>query len=318
MKWLALGIAAILLAALVYWRIRKRRRTRLISFVAFTREPVSFDPAILASIAGRVWKADLGDGSSEGADGFVVCHEISSLIQHNDRMFLINSFPTPYIENADQIAENIADMRLRQLFREHRAWFSCDAMGVDRTTPDEDVRKWYQRLGKLFAELLDDKCLLIYLPDEQCAYPINEDTASALRSKDPIRALRETYTVPIIEVAPDDPLMQQAVQRARAEWHKFVAAFEAATGENFAVKAPVSQGDNTEFIWLSVTSFEGERIYGELANEPGNLGSLKLGSKVSVAVADLNDWCYIDTKGNVVGGFTIEAVNRAARHKRKE
>jgi uncharacterized protein YegJ (DUF2314 family) len=268
-------------------------------------------------VVGKVWNADLGDGTSEGSDGFVAGAEISNMIMCEGRMFLINTFPRPYVEDTEQVAEGIADKRIRGLFREHRAWFSCDALGVDGRTSAEEVGEWYRRLGKLFAQLLDDNCVLVMVPDTARAYPINEDTETALRSDDPLQALQETLTVPFIEVADDDPLMQEAVAKARREWPAFVAAYEARAGENFSIKAPVTHGDNTEFIWISVTSIEGERVYGTLANDPVDLGPLKLGSKVSVPIADLNDWGYIDRAGNMAGAFTVEAVQQAARQRRK-
>ena len=313
MIWIVIGIILLAVGAFVLWRLRRRRRSRLISFVALVREPVSFDPAVLAKVAGKTWQADLGDGASEGADGFVAGVDVMNTIMHDGRMFLINSFPKPYTEDPEKAAEGIGDLRIRELFRQHRAWFSCDAMGVDGRTSEEEVLDWYQRLGKLFAEFLDENCLLIFLPDSALAYPINEDTEKALRSQDPIRALQETLTLPIIAVSDDDPLMKQAVEKAHQGWPAFVAAYEAGAGTNFSVKAPVTHAGNTEFIWITVTSLEGERVYGELGNEPGNLGSLKLGSKVSVPVAELNDWCFIDPQGKPVGGFTIEAVQKAAR-----
>lgn len=319
MGWVVAGVVLALLGSLLYWRYRQRRQHRLISFVALLREPVTWEPVVLAKMAGKVWNADLGDGSSEGTDGFVVGVDIMNTIMHDGRMFLINCFPKPYTDDVDvdKASEGIPDMRIRELFRQHRAWFSCDAMGVDGTTPEEEVLELYRRLGKLFVELLDDNCLLIFLPDSSMGFPINDDTEAALRSEDPVKALQETLTLPIIEVASDDPLMIEAVEKARQGWAGFASAYEAKAGKNFAVKAPVTQGDHTEFIWISVTSFEGERVYGELANEPGDLGPLKLGSKVSVLVSDLNDWCYIDPKENLVGGFTIEAVAKASRRKRK-
>jgi uncharacterized protein YegJ (DUF2314 family) len=303
---------------LAFWWLRRRKRHRLISVVALLREAAEFDPAVLAQVAGKAWKADLGDGESEGADGFVAAAGIVNTIVHDDRMFLINSFPTPYVDDPNKAAEGIRDLRVAGLFREHQAWFSCDALGVDRSTPDDVVRDWYRRLGRLMAGLVDENCLLIYLPDTGMAYPINEDTEMALRSKDPVAALDETLTLPIIEVSEDDPLMKKAVAEAREGWSKFVAAYEAGAGENFSVKAPVSHSGNTEFIWITVTAIEGELIYGELANDPGDLGPLKHGSKVKVAVADLNDWCYTDSEGNLTGGFTIQAVQKAARRRRRE
>jgi uncharacterized protein YegJ (DUF2314 family) len=317
MFWIA-AVAGLALAVGVawWWWRRQQRQTRLISFVALLREPASIDPAVLARLAGKAWQADLGDGNSEGADGFVVGVGMLNTICHQGRMVLVNSLPRPYVDHPEQLAADIADLRIRSLFRQHQAWFSCDAMGVDRRTSDEEVRHWYRRLGKLFAELLDDNCLLIFVPDSNLAYPINEETEQALRSDDPIRSLQKTMTVPLIEVPADDPLMQEAVARARADWPRFVAAFEAQAGASFSVKAPVSHSGNTEFIWISVTSLEGERIYGQLGNEPADLGPLRLGSKVSVPVAELNDWCFMDPQGNLVGGFTIEAVHKAACRQR--
>jgi uncharacterized protein YegJ (DUF2314 family) len=58
---------------------------------------------------------------------------------------------------------------------------------------------------------------------------------------------------------------------------------------------------------------DGDRVYGTLGNDPGNLGSLKFGSKVSVPVADINDWCYMDPQGKVIGGFTVDVLNRRPR-----
>jgi uncharacterized protein YegJ (DUF2314 family) len=319
MEWVVAGVVVVLAGAggFLFWRKKRRQDSRLVSFVALVKEPVTFDPAVLASVAGKAWGADLGDGSSEGADGFVAGAEVLNMISYRGRMFLINSFPRTYVEDVEKSAEGIGDLRLRTLFAEHRAWFSCDAMGVKGTTTEEEVREWYRLLARLFVELLDENCLAIFLPDSSLGYVINEETEAALRADDPVQALQETRSMPVVEVSDDDPLMKEAVAKAREGWPRFVAAFEAGAGENFSAKAPVSHGGRTEFIWLGVTAVEGERVYGTLANDPADLGPLKLGSKVSVKVADLNDWCYVDPDENLVGGFTIEAVQKAARRGRK-
>jgi uncharacterized protein YegJ (DUF2314 family) len=317
MLWIVLAAVLVVLVGFFYlYRRIRRRESRLVAFVALLREPMTIDPAVLAKVAGKVWNADLGDGTTEGEDGFVAGIGEMNTIMHDDRIFLVNSFPQPYVEEVEEVAEQLVDARVRQLFLEHKAWFSCDAMGVDGDTPAEDVGEHYRRIGKLFAELLDENCLLIFLPDTDDVYPVNEDTEAALRSADPLNALDATMTVPVIQVADDDPLMVKAVEKAKGEWAKFVSAFEGRVGTNHAVKAPVTGGNNTEFIWITVTAVEGGRIYGKLANAPGDLGPLKLGSKVTVNVADLNDWCYLDAKENIVGGFTIEVVRKAALRKR--
>jgi uncharacterized protein YegJ (DUF2314 family) len=318
MLWAAIAVVVLLVGALIYWYIQRRKRPRMISLVALLREPATLDPAVLARLAGKAWNADLGDGTSEGVDGFVVAADVINTVMFRGRMILINNFPSPYTEDVEKAAESIPDMRLRGLFSEHQAWFSCDSLGVDGRTSEEEVREWYHMLGRLVAELLDENCLLILIPESGLAYPINEDTEDALRSDDPVQALQESLTVPIIQVADDDPLMLAAVEKAHNGWPTFASAYEENAGENFSVKAPITREGNTEFIWISVTSLEGERIYGTLGNDPGNLGSLKFGSKVSVPLEDLNDWCYIDPKGKLQGGFTIEAVQEASRRFRRK
>src|SRR4051812_21976159 len=102
MEWLVVGVVLIVLCgALFYWR-RRRQRHRLISFVGLLKSPATFDPAVVASVAGKAWNADLGDGSSEGADGFIAGVGMLTTIMHDGRMFLLNSFSQPYTEDVEQ------------------------------------------------------------------------------------------------------------------------------------------------------------------------------------------------------------------------
>jgi uncharacterized protein YegJ (DUF2314 family) len=315
MAWIVIGVLLALVGGaggLIYWRTCWRRRPRMISFVGLTKEPRAFDPAVLARLAGKAWNAELGDGSVEGPDGFVAGAGVTSGIMHDGRMFVVNSFPVPYVEDADKVAKSIRDLRIRSLFAEHRAWFSCDVIGINRDAPEEEVLDAYRRLGRLFVELLDENCLLLYLPDSELAYPVNEETEASLRSPDPLAALRQTSATPVVEIADDDPRMKKAVETARRTWPQFVAAYDARAGEHFTVKAPVTAGERTEFIWIDVTCIEGDRIYGTLGNDPFNLGPLKLGSKVSVEACQLNDWMYLNTQEEMVGGFTVKVVQDAS------
>jgi uncharacterized protein YegJ (DUF2314 family) len=316
--WVSVSVTVllVLVVAIFLWRrarARRRDETRLVSIVALLSAPRLFDPAIVASVAGKVWSLDLGDGSSPGEDGFVVGNVGPMTAIHAEgRMMIINSFPSPYVPNVDEVAASISDMRRSQLFAEHKAWFSIDAMGVTASSTDDEVREWYRRLGPLFAELLDEQCLLLFLPDADQLFALNEETELALRSADPHGELKATATVPLVHVDGDDPALAAAVAEARAKFPEFVAAFEEKRGENFGVKAPVTRDDATEFIWVEVTAIEGTKVYGQLANEPFRLRGLKLGSKVAVESSELNDWGYIDPQGQFVGGFTVAAVSQAA------
>jgi uncharacterized protein YegJ (DUF2314 family) len=319
MWWMWIILAAVLmLGAFVYWRRLRRNRSRMLSFVGLLRKPAFFDAAILATAAKKAWNADLGDGSTEGADGFVVGEETHFMIQHDGQMVLVNSIPSPYTDNSETVAKGIRDLRLRANFLEHRAWFSVDALGIDGALTRAKVVEWQRRLGKLFAELVDENCLVLFLPDSSAAFTINDETDAALRSDNPVQALQDSSNAPMVEVPDDDPAIRHAAERARSEWPTFVAAFECGKGENFSVKAPVTYKDVTEFIWIEVTSIEGDRIYGKLANNPFRLGPMRLGSKVSVAVETINDWTYVDPSDQLKGGFSIEAVTKASRRKRPD
>ena len=308
-----------LAAAWIWWRKRRAASEhRLVSIVALLREPQALEAIYVATAARKAWNADLGDGTNEGEDGFVVGASITTAIRFRDRMFLVNCIPSPYVEDPEIVANDMADIRLRTLFAQHTAWISCDAMGLEPDEPEESVREWYRLLGSLLAELIDDNCLAIFLPDSNLLYAYSDEALDRLRSKDPFAALYQEAEVPVIEVAPDSKAMERAEAEARQRWPDFVKAFEQQAGSNFSAKAPITRGGNTEFIWLTVTALENDVIYGELANEPVDLPGLKLGSTVKTPVGDLNDWGYLDRAGEFVGGFTIKAVEQAAKKGRRK
>jgi len=45
-------------------------------------------------------------------------------------------------------------------------------------------------------------------------------------------------------------------------WPEFVKAFREKSGTEFVVKGRISEGDNAEYMWLSVTSIDGEKVHG--------------------------------------------------------
>ncbi|MGI9472512.1 MAG: DUF2314 domain-containing protein [Rubripirellula sp.] len=311
------------LFALYRWRNSKQTigqddDHKMLSFVALLKEPQLVETLILANAAQKAWGADLGDDTHEGEDGFVVGESPSFVIQHQGQMILVNSFADTYVPDPEQAANSIADLRLRGLFTEHRAWISCDAMGIESLDDVEEVRGWYQRLGPLLSELVDDNCLAIFLPQTNQLFANMEETLDMLKSDDPLAALHEEAPVPVIQISDDDPRMIAAVQEARDRWPEFLSAFEQKAGENFGVKVPISAGGNTEFIWSEVGAVEQGIIYGRLANEPMNLGDLKLGSQVRARIEDLNDWAYIDAQGESHGLFTVQVLADAEKQRQQQ
>jgi uncharacterized protein YegJ (DUF2314 family) len=107
--------------------------------------------------------------------------------------------------------------------------------------------------------------------------------------------------------------MKAAVAEAQRRWPEFVAAFEGRDDHDeeaaFLVKAPFSQGESTEFMWVHVTGIEHNVVYGRLDNEPANIPRLKEGDRVRIKEEDVNDWmCLVDSKP--LGGFTLKVLKR--------
>ena len=119
-------IACVVVAGILagWWWMRRRNaapKGRLISFVALLREPQSLEPIYIATAANKAWDADLGDGTTEGDDGFVVGGaEITSMVKFRERMLIVNNFPSPYVDDPEVAARSIIDLRLRRLFAERK------------------------------------------------------------------------------------------------------------------------------------------------------------------------------------------------------
>jgi uncharacterized protein YegJ (DUF2314 family) len=314
---------------LVNWLLPPNRRkpragreeddeTRLISFVALLAEPAHLESHTIARLASEAWNAELSAEEESGADGFVVGSPVTMFIRYGEKMFFLNMFDRPYVENVEEVASQIADMRLSSLFRNHRAWISVDATGITHDSPDSEIREAYRLCGWLMSKLVDANTLALLIPDQERIYPSGEKLEELLKGPDPFAAVTEESYAPVVEVDGDDPRMQAAVEEARRRWPEFVAAFEARGPAAFSVKSPITARGNTEFIWIEVTAIENDTIYGTLANDPMDLGSLRLGSRVKTTAAELNDWLFFDESDEMQGGFTIKVVEAISKERAKE
>jgi uncharacterized protein YegJ (DUF2314 family) len=232
-------------------------------------------------------------------------------INTGSRMFLINSFTSPYMENPEKFAEDIPDLRLRKAVGSHRAWISADLYGETPSTSERTAI--YERLGRMLAPFAGDDCLALFCPELQCCNEVAPAVVETLASGNPLGIFETPTYAPVVNVASDDPRMAAAVEEARRRWPEFVVAFrnrgvDAETP--FVIKARFAEGENEEFMWVSVQHIEGEQITGRLDNSPASLKSVKEGDTVTVAVADLNDWLY-GADGKPVGGFTMKVLGEA-------
>lgn len=236
---------------------------------------------------------------------FVVGRPPSVMVHLGEHMLLVNSFPVPYMKDPRRAAAAINELRLQQAVREHQGWVSTDLLG---DYEGEALESGLRLIGRLAAALADERCLALYLPHADRLIPWDPELPAKLREPNPMESLG-WGVAPVVSVDGDDPRMRAAVAEAQRRWPEFVEAFRSPRpGQvNFSVKLPVSDGKNTEFIWVAVVSIEEDEILGDLANQPAALRFMKEGDRVRGKLADLNDWAWIES-GEMVGGFTAKVL----------
>ncbi len=283
----------------------------LVSLVAFLPEPLFLDNTVLAHLAGRCWDVHMGTEEDESVESFVVGESPHFLVKYEDCFFTVHNVDVPYFEEPAEIAEHMNELRIRHAIEDHQAWVSVDLIRGDESATDEQAA--YRLIARLLLELIDDDCMAICCPGTGQIYPYHESLQRELQKGDPFDTLRELFFPPVLGIEADDPRMQKAVQEARERWPDFMSAFEKRDGDqHFSIKAPVTDGHNTEYIWVNVSAIENDIIYGTLGNDPVNLRGYRLDDRIRVPLHDLNDWMYI-IDDQIHGGFTLEVFKQISR-----
>jgi uncharacterized protein YegJ (DUF2314 family) len=321
MYWtIGIAVALVAVGVVVWFFMRRRRRHGPIRAIALlqSRARLLSDVKLRAAIE-RAWGVHLPENGPEDATDFVavVPGAPTAFVQIDGVRYLINSFPTPYLDDPASAASGITDLRLRTIIAEHKAWMSVDLMG---NLPEGwDERMLYSRLGKLAAEIAADDTLGFYFTQHSLIYQKTPDTIAALRSDDVLENLQQNADLPVVQMSDNDPEMDRAVEEAQARLPEFVRRFEAQDGKHFSIKAPITSAGNTEFIWIDVTTIDATQVTGELGNEPANLPGYKLGQRVRVKLDDIVDWMIVTNpeKQQFDGGFSVAVVMKRYAQQRR-
>jgi uncharacterized protein YegJ (DUF2314 family) len=286
---------------------REREDKPLIALVLFLAEPRDLDVDFIARRATVALGERVSAEEPDGTENFVAGEEPSFVLKYRDYFFLINAFPRPYMDDPEQAAQAIGELRLRKAVREHAAWLSVDLLGEVRRP---ELQKVYRLIGKLAAAFADEECLAVFAPATGQLNVFDADASQILRGNNPLGLFDVASHPPVVPVSGDDPRLKAAVGKARKRWAEFVRAFEERRPEqSFSVKAPIGNDDCAEFMWISVTGLENGWVYGRLDNDPIELTSIRCGDRVRIHLNDLNDWLYTDGD-QVRGGFTIEVLRK--------
>jgi uncharacterized protein YegJ (DUF2314 family) len=318
----ALGLGVLVLILVVFLRRRRHERNgerELTALVFLMSQPRVLSEQQVREAIERVWDVKLGSELKEGGNWLVEAGQLSPtlvqpeannyLVSAHGRMFLINSVRRPYMDEPEKFAESIPDLRLGRAVGTHRAWNSVDVFG---DPPGEQERaEVYGMLGKLLAEFAGDDCLAIFCPALERCNEYTPAMVETLRSGGALSVFEGPTHAPVIQIDGDDPRMMAAVEEANRRWPEFVAAFQQrkSPDEIYAIKACFAEGDEAEFMWVSVQKLDGDSIVGRLENSPASIKSVREGDIVRVQRADLNDWLY-GNNGQSVGGFTMKVMEQ--------
>ena len=128
-----------------------------------------------------------------------------------------------------------------------------------------------------------------------------------------VEALSEQKTETPIMAKTDSDEMTAAHQRAMSEMPGVKQRFGGGLrpGEVLFMKYgfPTPDGDR-EFMWFAVTGWAGPMLAGQLANEPRQIPSLRLGQEVSIPEVDVFDWMVQRPDGGHDGGYTSDVAMR--------
>lgn len=287
-------------------------KERLISLVLLLSAPRKLDGQ---AVIGAVTDAT-GISAKEAADTVTMKPPYYG-VQIGSQRFVINDIGELYFENPAKVAGEIDDPQLSRAVREHRAWISIDWAGEQRPA---DLRAVYQQIGKLTVPLIGRDTLAVYSPDTGRLHLNDATLAKHLSSNDPLQDLGSVpgRAVPRpVSVSSEDPRLKEAEAEARRRWPEFQRAFKEKTGAlYFAVKAPITESNRTEYMWIKVTQIDHSNVHGSLENDPEGLKAAKYGQDVHAKIADVEDWLYTTEADEVVGNFTQKVLDQAATQPR--
>jgi uncharacterized protein YegJ (DUF2314 family) len=104
-----------------------------------------------------------------------------------------------------------------------------------------------------------------------------------------------------------DQAMNGAKSKARQSLPRFAKMWEDGVSGTYTIKFPLMQNGETEHIWLQVDGFKGDMIDGRLANEPVNGNKYKMGQRMQIARADVEDW-MVNQGDAIYGGYTARVM----------
>jgi uncharacterized protein YegJ (DUF2314 family) len=120
---------------------------------------------------------------------------------------------------------------------------------------------------------------------------------------------------PVLPFAEDDWAMNTAIAQAQETLPQFLANAIGSEGASIPdallkVGLPTVNGVNTiEHIWIMpFAQLTGTELAGILANEPQELGDLRIGDRVQFTMDQVSDWSLTSPRGLYWGNYTTRVM----------
>ena len=143
-------------------------------------------------------------------------------------------------------------------------------------------------------------------------------------SKDPVRRLHVIasqvfgWKDDIVYVPHDDPRILAASQKAKAFAIEFIKTRfknKLEVNEQVMIKSKFTEGEHDEYMWISVTDWKDNTIFGRLANTPHHISNLNSGDKVTIEEADIYDYIWKKDSGQRLGNETGKLITELQNKK---
>lgn len=110
----------------------------------------------------------------------------------------------------------------------------------------------------------------------------------------------------VYNVAGDDEMMNQAIEKAVSSYDSFLNNFKNPGKDcnGFSIKMKFPYNNGNEHMWLGDLFYKGDKLMGVLDSDPVNPMAVHAGDTVEVERDKVSDWMYI-CNHKLVGGYTM-------------
>lgn len=273
-----------------------------VELILMLAEPIDVDFDMISLAANRAF--DVASPSDASAAQCAV--EDEDIVLHvAGHELRIGECPKRYVNDPTGLLDARHPAEVREAVGRHQAFLE---VCLTRLRPGADLGDLCRRIGSLLIRLAGAKPTALYVPKGDHAHVWDTALKQRITGDQAEEILAGRTPEKMVCIDDDDPAMQAAVAEARRRWPEFVAAFHKRTDrQTFIIKAPFTENDQTEFMWVVVDGIGDQIVSGYLANAPVNLRGYAEGDYVQVRLSDLNDWAY-GQDGPEVGGFTMKVL----------